>query len=287
MAKRALIATALVLLLAGCGADGADSGSADEERPRSAADAPDTGGDTSTSNDPRSTFAVDIDTASYGYARRQILDGRRPDPSLVRPEEFVNAFDQDYAEPEGDGFAVHVDGSRLPAAHETGGDVRVMRVGLQTRGESETARPDATLTFVVDVSGSMGEPGRLDLVKDALHTLVDRLRPTDAVAVVAFSSEARVVREMTRVADAERLHSAIDALHTEESTNLAAGLRLGYRVARDGFRPETSNRVVVLSDGLANTGSTDADQILRGYGRRRRRRSRCWVSAWAASTATS
>ncbi len=262
MAKRALIATALVLLLAGCGADGADSGSADQERPRSAADAPDTGGDTATSNDPRSTFAVDIDTASYGYARRQILDGRRPDPSLVRPEEFVNAFDQDYAEPEGDGFAVRVDGSRLPAAHETGGDVRVMRVGLQTRGESETARPDATLTFVVDVSGSMGEPGRLDLVKDALHTLVERLRPTDAVAVVAFSSEARVVREMTRVADAERLHSAVDALHTEESTNLAAGLRLGYRVARDGFRPETSNRVVVLSDGLANTGSTDADEIL-------------------------
>ena len=262
MAKRALLATALVLLLVGCGADGADSGAARDERPRSNAEAPDTGGDTSTSDDPRSTFAVDIDTASYGYARRQILDGRRPDPSLVRPEEFVNAFDQDYAEPEGDGFAVRVDGSRPPAAHEPGGDVRVMRVGLQTRGESDAARPDATLTFVVDVSGSMAEPGRLDLVTDALHTLVDRLRPSDAVAIVAFSGEAQVVREMTRVADADSLHGAIDELRIGTSTNLDDGLRLGYRVARDGFRPETSNRVVVLSDGLANTGSTDPEEIL-------------------------
>ena len=110
---------------------------AHDERPPSNAEAPDTGGDTSTSNDPQSTFAVDVDTASYGYARRQILDGRRPDPSTVRPEEFVNAFDQDYAEPSGDGFAVRTDGSRLPAAHEAGGDVRLMRVGLQTRGESD------------------------------------------------------------------------------------------------------------------------------------------------------
>ncbi|MFC3502902.1 von Willebrand factor type A domain-containing protein [Micromonospora krabiensis] len=214
-------------------------------------------------DDPRSTFGIDVDTASYGYARRQIADGRLPDRAGVRPEEFVNAFRQDYAEPDGDGFAVHVDGGHLPSAHEAPDDTRLLRVGLQTRSEDEKSRPDAALTFVVDVSGSMGEPGRLDLVQDALHTLVDQLRPTDSIAVVEFSEKARVVREMTPVADGERLHDAIDSLHTRASTNLEAGLVLGYQVAREGFRSGATNRVIVLSDGLANVGATDAEPILR------------------------
>jgi Ca-activated chloride channel family protein len=224
-----------------------------------------TDGETPAEEDPQSTFALDVDTASYGYARRLINDGRRPERAAVRPEEFVNSFAQDYPEPNGDGFAIHVDGSRLPGRHdpEQGGDLRLIRVGLQTRSDDPESRADAALTFVVDVSGSMGEPGRLDLVQDALHTLVDQLRPTDSVALVAFSSKAEVVREMTRVSDADALHDAIDALRTRSSTNLEAGLTLGYRVARDGFRSGASNRVILLSDGLANVGSTDADPILR------------------------
>jgi Ca-activated chloride channel homolog len=262
MDRRLLLPAALVVALAGCSADGAsDSGSA-PDGPAHGPARVESPGDIATENDPQSTFAMDVDTASYGYARRLILDGRRPDPALVRPEEFVNAFDQGYDQPEGDGFAVRVDGSRPPAAHEAAGDERIMRVGLQTRDASDETRPDATLTFVVDVSGSMGEPGRLDLVQDALHTLVDRLRPGDAVAIVAFSDEAWIVRQMTPVADAEPLHAAVSSLKTHDSTNLDDGLRLGYRVARDGFREGTSNRVVVLSDGLANTGSTSADEIL-------------------------
>jgi Ca-activated chloride channel family protein len=237
-------------------------GRADAAAPDADRTGPAGGGNTATGDDPQSTFAVDVDTASYGYARRQILAGRLPSASTVRPEEFVNAFAQDYLEPAGNGFAIHTDGSRLPAEHEAGGDVRLMRVGLQTRGEPDETRADATLTFVVDTSGSMGEPGRLDLVRDAMHTLVDQLRPTDAVAIVAFSGTAREVRGMTRVSDRAPLHKAIDGLVPESSTNLEDGLRLGYRVARDGFRPGTSNRVVVLSDGLANAGSTSADQIL-------------------------
>jgi Ca-activated chloride channel homolog len=267
--RAAAAAAAVSLALAGCGSEGG-AGDASSRVPAQGAatrDAEPTGpaaigGDTATTDDPQSTFAVDVDTASYTYARRQILAGRLPSASTIRPEEFVNAFDQDYEEPSGSGFAIHTDGSRLPAEHRTGGDMRLMRVGLQTRGEPEETRTDATLTFVVDVSGSMGEPGRLDLVRAAMHTLVDRLRPSDAVAIVAFSDTARVVREMTPVSSASALHAAIDSLRTQNSTNLEDGLVTGYRVARGGFRPGTSNRVVLLSDGLANTGSTIADQIL-------------------------
>ncbi|HEY0699881.1 MAG TPA: von Willebrand factor type A domain-containing protein, partial [Micromonospora sp.] len=221
------------------------------------------GGEVDPRTDPRSTFAVDIDTASYDYSRRLIQDGRLPARDSVRPEEFVNSFEQGYPEPPGNGFTVQADGTRLPAGSTADGEgVRLMRIGLRTRADSQADRPDAALTFVVDVSGSMADPGRLDLVRDAMHTLVDRLRRTDSVAIVAFSNQARVIREMTRVTDAAALHDAIDQLQPQNSTNVEAGLVLGYRVARDGFRPGATNRVVLMSDGLANVGQTAADPIL-------------------------
>jgi Ca-activated chloride channel family protein len=221
---------------------------------------PGAAGDTRTDADPVSTFALDVDTASYDYAARALADGRLPDPGSVRPEEFVNAFDQDYAEPDGDGIALHVDGARQPSVEGT--DTRIVRVGLQTRRAEQEQRRDATLTFVVDVSGSMSEPGRLDLVQHALHTLVDGLRPGDEVGIVAYSSTARVVSASRPVTEAADLHAAIDGLQPGDSTNLEDGLLLGYHVARQGYRRGSTNRVVLLTDGLANTGATDADQIL-------------------------
>lgn len=260
-----VLGIAATLALAACGADHRDSDAVlpAPDRHQGISPWPDNDGETRVDDDPQSTFAIDVDTASYGYARRLITDGRRPDTDQIRAEEFVNSFAQEYPEPRGDGFAVHLDGARLPEFHEAGQDVRLMRVGLRTRSEDAKTREDAALTFVVDVSGSMSEPGRLDLVQDALHTLINELRPTDSVAIVAFSGEAEVVREMTRVADARALHDAVDALRTRSSTNLEAGLVLGYQVARDGFRPGRTNRVIVLSDGLANAGNTDAEPILR------------------------
>jgi Ca-activated chloride channel family protein len=208
-----------------------------------------------------STFALDVDTASYGFARRAISDGRLPDPQAIRPEEFVNHFRQAYPEPEGNGFAISADGGRMAATD--GGDVRMLRVGLQTRSASAGTRRDTNLTFVIDTSGSMAEPGRLDLVKDALHTLVDQLRPSDRVAIVAYESEARLVRPMTPAAEKEKLDAAIDTLRAGSSTNLEAGMVLGYQEARRGFRAGVTNRVIIASDGLANTGATDSATILK------------------------
>lgn len=216
--------------------------------------------------EPLSTFAIDIDTASYYYARQQILDGRMPAPDTVRPEEFINAFRQDYQQPSGHGFTVTVDGARIPEDHDLdGGDegtFHLLRVGLQTKDVDPGSRPDAALTFVIDVSGSMSSPDRLGLVQDALHLLIDQLRPTDAVAIVAYNDEARVLREMTRASSRRDLHAAVDQLKAGGSTNLEGGLVLGYQVARKGFVPGASNRVILLSDGLANVGNTEAEPIL-------------------------
>ena len=259
--------TALLVALAitGCSASKNSGNSSAPQFNPNGADRPGIGRQVDPSDQPDSTFGLDIDTASYYYARRVILDGSRPSPSTVRPEEFVNAFQQDYPQPSGDGFTVSVDGARLPTSHrlpESAGDVRLLRIGLQTRADSATTRPDAALTFVIDVSGSMAEPGRLDLVKDALNYLIDQLRPTDSVAIVAFNDKAQVLREMTAVRSRADLHAAVARLHADGSTNLEAGLVTGYRVARDGFVTGASNRVIILSDGLANVGDTKADPIL-------------------------
>ena len=217
---------------------------------------------TAARKDNASTFALDVDTASYTFAARQLNDGSWPQTSTVRPEEFLNAFDHHYAQPRGDGFAMHVDGSRLPEAHAGSSSSRLVRIGLQTKAESSSERRDANLTFVIDVSGSMAESGRLDLVQDALHYLVDQLQPSDAVAIVSFNDRASVVREMTRISDKDRLHEAIDRLKAGGSTNLGDGLITGYQLARESFRERVTNRVIILSDGLANTGTTDSATLV-------------------------
>lgn len=206
-----------------------------------------------------STFALDVDTASYGFARRTLGEGRLPDPATVRPEEFVNSFRQDYPRPEGDGFSVNVDGARTDDD-----DWTLMRVGLATRGDtSDGERPPAALTFVIDVSGSMAEPGRLDLVKESLAIMTDELRDDDSIALVTFSDSAKTVLPMTRLGDHRgKVHSAISAMEPTQSTNLEAGVRTGYDTAVGGRRDGATNRVVLLSDALANTGETSADGIL-------------------------
>lgn len=269
------------LLLTGCGGgDDAAQGAKDtaaDSRGGGYAPAPDgprggtsTGeaGETGKNGDSRevapdpdhlSTFALDVDTASYGYARRTLSEGRLPDPSTVRPEEFVNSFRQDYDRPDGDGFTVSVDGARTDEE-----DWSLVRVGLATRAaEQRGERPPAALTFVIDVSGSMGEPGRLDLAQDSLATMTEQLRDDDSVALVTFSDEAETVLPMTRLGDHRgRVHDAIDSLEPAESTNLGAGVETGYDTAVEGRREGATNRVVLVSDALANTGDTDADTIL-------------------------
>ncbi|GAA2272621.1 VWA domain-containing protein [Streptomyces atrovirens] len=217
--------------------------------------------------DHLSTFALDVDTASYGYARRTLAEGRLPDPSTVRPEEFVNSFRQDYERPDGDGFTVTVDGARTEEE-----DWSLVRVGLATRAaDPDGERPPAALTFVIDISGSMAEPGRLDLAQDSLATMTDQLRDDDSVAVVTFSDEAETVLPMTRLGgNRGEVHDAVDSLEPTDSTNLGAGVETGYETAVEGLREGATNRVVLVSDALANTGDTDADAILERIAESRR-----------------
>ena len=209
--------------------------------------------------DALSTFAIDVDTGSYTRTRAMLDAGYLPSPDEVRTEEFVNAFEQDYAQPADGPFAVSVDGTAVPFLDD--GTV-VLRVGVQGMEIDDSARRDANLTFVIDVSGSMGEFGKLDAVKPALDALVESLRPTDRVAIVVYSDETRVVLDPTRVERRQDIMDAIYRLETEGATSVEGGLTLGYSVARESYDPERINRVILLSDGVANVGATGSAAIL-------------------------
>ena len=214
-----------------------------------------------TEDDRFSTFAVDVDTASYTVMRRFIGDGYLPPDESVRVEEYVNYFEQDYAPPaEGQGaFAIYLEG----APSRFGGERHyLVRVGLKGYEVPPEQRKDVVLTFVIDVSGSMNMENRLGAVKQALRLLVGQLRPSDKVGIVVYGSNARVVLDPTSAAEAEVILQAIDRLQAEGATNAEAGLIVGYRMASEAFDPEATNRVILCSDGVANVGNPGPDSIL-------------------------
>ena len=210
--------------------------------------------------DHLSTFALDVDTASYSVTRRYIEEGGLPPYEAVRVEEFVNAFDQGYQAPYDAAFTIYADGAPAPLGFEEG--AYLLRFGVQGYEVPDWERKPSALTFVIDGSGSMGMENRLELVKDALHLLVERLDEGDSVAVVVYGSNARVVLKPTSASRKRDILRAIDGLQPGGSTNAEAGLRLGYQMAAQAYREGGNNRVVLCSDGVANVGLTDANAIL-------------------------
>ena len=214
-----------------------------------------------TEDEHLSTFGMDVDTAAYSVTRRYLRDGYLPPTEAVRVEEFVNAFNYNYAPPSQDAFAVHIEGA--PSRFGEGKRLQLLRIGIQGRVVPDENRKDATLTFVIDVSGSMAMENRLGLVKRALTLLVEQLRPRDEVAVVVYGTRARMVLSHTGIAGREEILEAIHSLETDGSTNAEEGLRLGYKLASRNARAGRINRVILCSDGVANVGETGPDAILR------------------------
>ncbi len=211
--------------------------------------------------DNLSTFAMDVDTASYASARNYITNGSLPYAGEVRVEEFVNYFDYNYPEPEQAVFGISVDAAPSPWRSATGEDTQIVRVGLQGKHIDDSERKDAILTFVIDISGSMSDWNRLPMVKQALTLLVDELRPTDQVAIVVYSDTTRAVLEPTSAEDRDAIIEAIESLQVEGSTNVEDGLRLGYEIAGNNYDVDAINRVILCSDGVANVGATGPDAI--------------------------
>ena len=211
------------------------------------------------SRDHLSTFALDVDTASYAMTRRYLADGNLPPMEAVRAEEFVNTFEQGYPKPADVAFGLYADGAPSPF-HNDGS--YLLRLGVQGYDVPNSQRKPSVLTFIIDVSGSMGSDNRLGMVKQALGMLVQRLHSDDTVSIAAFTTNAWVVLEPTSGSDKRTILRAIDTLTPMNSTNVDAGLRVGYGLADEMYRQGANNRVVLCSDGVANTGAVDRNTLV-------------------------
>lgn len=220
---------------------------------------------TDPTRDRFSTFAIDVDTASYTVSRRKLVEGTLPPFAAVRAEEYVNFFRYGYEPPKnGKPFAVYSDAAPSPftAGHH------LVRVGLQGRRVSAEERKPVHLVYLVDTSGSMQGHDRIDLAKKSLRLLTDRLKPGDTVAICTYAGGVEKLLDPTGIDKKDRIVSAIDSLRAGGSTAMGDGIALAYDLAKKTLVKGHVNRVVVLSDGDANVGRASGDElraIIRGH----------------------
>ena len=214
----------------------------------------------SASLQPLSTFAADVDTASYANLRRQLMEGRKPVEDSVRAEEIINYFHYDYPEPQdGKPFSVTAEIAPCPWNEEA----KILLVGLQAKKPDMRELPPSSLTFLIDVSGSMDEKNKLPLVQRSFMTLVENLRKQDVVSIVTYSGHEEVVLDGVRASEKNRIMSAIEGLYASGSTNGESALRTAYEIAGRNFIDGGNNRIIMATDGDFNVGISGEGELTR------------------------
>jgi len=212
-----------------------------------------------TEDDHLSTFAIDVDDASYVMTRSYLNRGHLPPNEAVRTEEFINHFSYNYNAPQETPFHVYLEG----APSQFGQNCQLLKIGIKGKQIRPENRKPANLVFVIDVSGSMAREDRLSLVKKALRLLVDELTINDKVGIVVYGSRGQVVLEPISIEREVDIVAAIERLYPGGSTNAEEGLRLGYEMAERNFEKGKINRIILCSDGVANVGRTGPDEMLK------------------------
>ncbi|RKH61098.1 DUF3520 domain-containing protein [Corallococcus interemptor] len=205
---------------------------------------------TETAKDNLSTFAADVDTASYSMARRYLQQGQLPPTHAVRVEEFVNYFKYRYTPPEEGAFTVHLEGAPSPFNARR----QFVRVGVQGKVVSRSQRKPAHLVFLVDTSGSMASSDKLPLAIESIKVAVKNLNENDTVALVTYAGSTRDVLPPTPATDVKKIHAALDTLVAGGGTAMGSGMEAAYKHAVKKAAAGVVSRVVVLTDGDANIG---------------------------------
>jgi len=228
---------------------------------------------------PLSTVSADVDTASWCNLRRMVRQGYglasgaedewdEVDPyyyyddviptGAVRIEEMLNYFTYNYATPkEGERFSITPSLGPCPWNPDT----ELLTLGFATAPETKAADAGSNLVFLIDVSGSMDSPDKLDLLKASFAKLVDQLDENDRVSIVTYASGEELVLEGAKGTDARKIMRAIRSLRADGSTNGERGLELAYEVAERNFIEDGVNRIVMASDGDLNVGMTSTSEL--------------------------
>lgn len=210
-------------------------------------------------HEPLSTFAADVDTASYANVRRFLHEGRLPPEGAVRIEEMVNYFRFNYDAPKNEPIKLTTEVGACPWEPKH----KLVLLGLKTTQVDAEDIPGRSFVFLLDVSGSMQPSDRLPLVQAGMRMFVDTLQPSDRVAIVTYAGSSGVALPPTTAANRDRIHQAIRELRAGGSTNGASGIRLAYQLARDQFVKGGVNRVILATDGDFNVGVTSDSELVK------------------------
>lgn len=209
--------------------------------------------------DAVSTFAIDVDTASYANTRRFINNGVLPPPNAVRLEELINYFSYDYQQPKGDDpFSVNLELAGCPWNE----DHQLLRIGLQGKDVHVSERPPTNVVFLIDVSGSMQDENKLPLLKRGFQMMVDQLGEDDRVSIVTYAGNAGVALNSISGDQKTVIKDAIEKLTPGGSTHGSAGIELAYQLAQQNFIAKGSNKVILATDGDLNVGVTNDNQLV-------------------------
>ena len=212
-----------------------------------------------TSEQPVSTFSIDVDTGSYSNVRRMLVDGTRPPAEAVRAEEFINYFDYGHPAPASRETPFRVTTELAPAPWN--GKRQLLMIGIKGYDVPKAEIPPANLVFLIDTSGSMDSPDKLPLVKDSLGQLVKHVRPQDRISMVVYAGSAGLVLPPTSGAQRDDILEALDRLEAGGSTNGGDGIRLAYAMAKQAYIRNGVNRVILATDGDFNVGTVDQDAL--------------------------
>ncbi|MBQ6453225.1 MAG: VWA domain-containing protein [Coriobacteriales bacterium] len=217
-------------------------------------------GFTSVASLPYSTFAADVDTASYCNLRRMINDGYKlediPD-GAVRVEEMLNYFKYDYVAPKnGELFGISAQVGDCPWNDQT-------KLLVMTLFTDATVPESAgnNFVFLIDVSGSMSGDDKLPLLQKSFSYLLDQLDDEDNVSIVTYSGQERVVLDGAKVKDRKTILKAIRSLEANGYTNGQAGMAKAYELAEKHYIKGGNNRIILASDGDLNEGITSASDL--------------------------
>ena len=209
---------------------------------------------------PFSTFAADVDTASYANLRRMINEGYTIPADAVRVEELINYFKYDYAAPTGsDPFSITTELAPCPWNDKT----QLLLVGIKAKEIDMSQRKPSNLVFLVDVSGSMNGADRLGLVQDSFKMLTDELDENDRISLVTYASGDRVVFEGLSGANKKEITQKVEDLFASGGTNGSAGIQTAYEIAERYFIEGGNNRIILATDGDLNIGVTDTGSLTR------------------------
>jgi len=209
---------------------------------------------------PISTFSVDADGGSYSNMRRYLYLGQIPPKASVRVEEYINYFTFDYVEPtKGENVSLSSEISTCP----WNGEHHLIRIGIKGKTIPENELTNSNYVFLIDVSGSMGSPDKLGILKSGFKLMVDELKDNDKVAIVTYAGEAAVLLQSTKGNEKDKIKNAIDKLGAGGSTAGAAGISTAYEIAQQNFITNGNNRVILGTDGDFNVGPSSTDDLVK------------------------